>query len=87
MEVYSFLSGAVTACFLIACLFFLRFWRRTGDRLFLIFAVAFLLLGTNQALLALADIPIEERSWVYLLRLLAFVMIIAAIIDKSRKRT
>jgi len=45
------------------------------------------LLGTNQALLALADIPIEERSWVYLLRLLAFVMIIAAIVDKSRKRT
>ena len=87
MELYSFLSGAVTACFLLASLFFLRFWRRTSDRLFLIFAVAFLLLGINQALLALADIPIEERSWVYLLRLLAFVMIIAAIVDKSRKRT
>ena len=80
-----FLSGAVTFGFLLAGLFFLRFWRRTGDSLFLAFAVAFGLLGLGQALLALADVPVEERSWLYLLRLAAFGIILAAIWMKNRK--
>ena len=80
-----FLSGAVTFGFLLAGLFFLRFWRRTGDGLFLAFAVAFWLLGLGQALLALADIPVEERSWLYLLRLLAFGIILVSIWMKNRK--
>ena len=80
-----FLSGAVTFGFLLAGLFFLRFWRRTGDGLFLAFAVAFWLLGLGQALLALANIPVEERSWVYLLRLSAFGIILVSIWMKNRK--
>ena len=80
-----FLSGAVTFGFLLAGLFFLRFWRRTADSLFLAFAVAFGLLGLGQALLALADVPVEERSWLYLLRLAAFGIIIAAIWMKNRR--
>lgn len=84
MTWYDFLSGAVTFGFVAAGLFLLRFWTRTRDALFLAFAVAFWLLGLNQALLALADIPVEERSWLYLLRLLAFVLILAAIARKNR---
>jgi hypothetical protein len=80
-----FLSGAVTFGFLLAGLFFLRFWRRTADSLFLAFAVAFGLLGLGQALLALADVPVEERSWLYLLRLAAFGIILAAIWVKNRR--
>jgi hypothetical protein len=85
MSLYDFLSGAVTLGFLLCGLHFLSFWKRTRDRLFLAFALAFWLLGLNQALLALANIPVEERSWVYLLRLAAFVLIIVAVAAKNRK--
>lgn len=81
-----FLSGFVVAGFLVAGLFFLRFWRRTRDILFLAFAASFWLLALNQALLVFASWPAEERSWLYLLRLLAFVLILGAIGLKNRKR-
>lgn len=85
MTLYSFLSGAVTCGFLIAGLFFFRFWKRTGDSLFGAFAAAFWLLGLNQALLVLINIPVEERSWLYLLRLAAFILILVAIVAKNRR--
>jgi len=78
-----FLSGMIVAGFLVAGLFFLRFWKRTGDGLFAAFAAAFWLLGATQALLAFSDVPAEERSWLYLLRLAAFVIILAAIGRKN----
>lgn len=79
MTIYDFLSGAVTMGFVLAGLFFLRFWRRTHDGLFLAFALAFWLLGLTQALLTFSNIPVEERSWVYLFRLAAFALILASI--------
>jgi hypothetical protein len=82
--VSQFLHGLITMGFLIAGLLFLRFWTRTGDRLFAAFAAAFVLLAANQALIALIDIPREERSWIYLLRVAAFGLIIAAVIWKNR---
>ena len=84
-ELNAFLGGAVTLGFLIAGLFFARFWRRTGDGLFLAFAAAFALLGLNQALLVLSGIPVEERSPLYLLRLTAFLLIIFAIVRKNAR--
>lgn len=83
----TFLSGAVSALFLVAGLFFLRFWKRTRDGLFLAFALAFFLLGVGQGLLTLAVIPDEERSLLYLIRLAAFALILAAIIRKNRRST
>ena len=83
MEV-TFLSGAVVFGFLLAGLFFARFWRRTGDELFLAFALAFVLLGAGQAAILLAENFLEERSWAYLPRLAAFALIIAAIARKNR---
>lgn len=80
-----FLSGAVTFGFIIAALFFLRFWRSTGEQLFLAFAAAFSLLGFGQALLALGDVPVEERSWLYLFRLAAFGVILVAVLRKNRR--
>jgi hypothetical protein len=85
MMLYEYLSGAATLGFLVAALFFFRFWRRTEDGLFLAFGVAFILLGANQALLILANVPDEERSWLYLLRLLAFILILTAIIRKNSR--
>ena len=84
MPLYDFLSGAIMFGFLVAALFFLRFWRRTGDGLFVAFAVAFALLGVGQAVQALANIPQEERSYIFLIRLAAFTIIIAAVVRKNR---
>jgi hypothetical protein len=81
----SFLSGAIVMGFLVAGLFFLRFWKRTGDELFAAFALAFWLLGLTQALLAFSSVPVEERSWLYLLRLAAFVVILLAIWRKNAR--
>ena len=86
MILVAFLSGAVTLGFAIASLFFLRFWRDTRDELFFAFAAAFFLLGVGQAILALGGIPDEQRSWVYLVRLVAFLTIIVAILRKNRAR-
>ena len=79
-----FLSGAACMAFAAGGLFFLRFWRRTQDRFFLAFAGAFWLLAL-QAATVLGNIPDEARSWTYLLRLAAFLLIIAAIVSKNRK--
>ncbi len=83
MTLLAFLSGAATMGFAVAALLFLRFWRDTRDSLFLSFAIAFLLLGAVHAILTLADIPVEERSWVYLIRLAAFILILVAVIRKN----
>ncbi len=80
-----FLSGFVVAGFLIGGFFFLRFWRRTGDKLFLAFAGSFWLLALNQVLLAFSSVSAEERGWLYLLRLAAFALIIVAIGLKNRQ--
>lgn len=79
----SFLSGLITMGFLIAALFFFRFWKRTRDALFLTFGFAFLLLALNQALIGLSDVTGEGRSLLYLPRLAAFALLIAAIVSKN----
>jgi hypothetical protein len=80
-----FLSGAVTLGFFVAGLFFLRFWRRTGDTLFLAFSLAFGLLGLAQSIIAVTNVYFEDRSVAYLIRLAAFAIIIVAIGRKNRK--
>jgi hypothetical protein len=84
--VIEFLSGAVTLGFIIAAVFFLRFWRKTADRLFLAFAIAFLLLALNQALAQWLGAADERVGYAYLLRVIGFVLILAAIVDKNLSR-
>jgi hypothetical protein len=83
---FSFLSGAIAMGFLVAGLLFLRFWKRTGESLFASFAAAFWLLGLAQALLGLSMVPVEERSWLYLLRLAAFALILTSVWRANRRR-
>jgi hypothetical protein len=78
-------SGLIAMGFVIAALFFVRFWTRTRDDLFLAFSCAFVLMALNQGLPALLDIPREEQSPFYLLRLAAFILIILAIVGKNLK--
>lgn len=84
VTLYDYLSGFVSCGFLVTGLFFLRFWRRSCDSLFLWFAIAFWLLGAGQTVLTLGGIPMEERSSIYLIRLAAFLVILFAVIRKNR---
>ena len=81
-----FLWGASSVAASVAGLFFLRFWRQTRDRFFLVFALAFLALSLNWVGLAATSRADETRTYFYLLRLAAFVLIIGAIVDKNRAR-
>ncbi len=80
-----FVSGLIAMGFAVAGLFFFRFWRRTSDQLFAFFALAFWVLALNQTLTAFARIPLEERTGLYLLRLLAFCLILVGILIKNRR--
>ena len=78
-----FLHGALVACCLVAGLFFWRYWIATRDRLFVWFSLAFTVLGTQWALTGL--IAALRGHEIYLLRLLAFLLIIGGIVDKNRR--
>lgn len=79
-----FLSGAVTLGYLVLSLFFLRFWKKVHERLFLWFAMAFLALGIERTLFIYMDLPNESTHYLYSIRLMAFILFLAAIIDKNR---
>ena len=77
------LSGALIFAYAIAGVHFLQFWRRTGDRLFGHFAVAFWLFALNQLAVSIPVVGGETSGYVYLLRVLGFVIILIAIVDKN----
>jgi Family of unknown function (DUF5985) len=81
------ISGAIVMGYGVAGLFFLRFWRETRDRLFLIFAGAFWLLGLQRLALAFSRNMVEDDTGLYLVRLFAFLLILGAIVDKNRSST
>jgi Family of unknown function (DUF5985) len=81
-----FLSGASAVAAAAIALFFLRFWRETGDRFFALFAIAFAVFAINRTVLAALEDETEARTIVYVARALAFGVIIVAIVDKNRPR-
>lgn len=78
------LIGGIATASLLVGLFFFRFWRATRDRFFLFFAISFWLEGLNRFLISRLVGPNETEPLYYLLRLLAYGLIIVAIIDKNR---
>ena len=78
------LLGAIAMGTLTIGLFFLRFWKKTRDQFFLFFAVAFFIEGLNRALLGLYQGTSENEPFFYWVRLLSFILILIAIIDKNR---
>lgn len=77
-------SGALTLAYAAIALFFYKFRVRSGDRLFTLFAAGFLLLASQRLVLTVAREWSEDSVWLYGLRLLAFVLIVYAIVDKNR---
>lgn len=78
------INGGTTVAALVIALFFFRYWRQTEDRLFLMFAAGFLTFAVSRLVLALLPEDGEGRVFIYTLRLLAFALILAAIVDKNR---
>lgn len=78
-------SGALLAFDAVIGLFFIKFWFASRDRLFVMFAAAFWILGAQRLLLALTRSVFEDQAIFYLMRLLAFIIIIVAIVDKNRR--
>jgi hypothetical protein len=76
--------GATALAYAAVAAFFRRFYLRSRDRLFLIFGAAFLVLALNRVALAMVDSASEGRTYLYLVRLCAFVLILWAIVDKNR---
>ena len=77
------MQGAVVMGCVVIAMFFLRFWRKSRDRLFLFFSAAFALLAGNWTALALTNAD-EPQTMLYLIRLMAFVLILIGIWDKNR---
>jgi hypothetical protein len=80
-----FLSGGCMAIFVAIGWFFVRFWRKTRDRFFLWFAVAFWFLALERVILLIVRPENELRPAVYLIRLASFIVIAIAIYDKNRR--
>jgi hypothetical protein len=80
------ISGMIVMGYFVAGLFFLRFWADTRDRLFVLFALSFGILGLQRIVLSLTTQSSEDAVYLYAVRLLAFVIILLAIIDKNRSR-
>jgi hypothetical protein len=78
-----FLSGMITAGFLVAAMFFLRFWRRTGDSLFAIFGISFVLFAIGQSISVSFDFLQDDKTLVYLVRLFGFGLLLVAIAKKN----
>ena len=75
--------GVIATSSITAAIFFLKFWRRTHDSLFLAFAVAFLIEGVNRIAVLEVERPNEGSPWTYVVRLIAFLIILAGILYKN----
>ena len=83
----TFMWGVLAMASLIAALFFLRFWRASRERLFGFFGLAFTGLAANWIGLAIINHPTDEakQEYAYIVRLVAFVILLIGIIDKNRR--
>lgn len=85
MMIHGFLLGIIVACSLAAGGYFLRFWRKTGDALFLGFGAAFLIEGANRIVFLFFETPEAGNPVVYSVRLVSFLIILFAIANKNRR--
>ena len=85
-ELHDFMSGALAIASWVVGLFFLKYWRLSRDRFFVFFAAAFWIMAVNWSAIAALSPSEETRHWFYVIRLVAFLTILIAIVDKNRRR-
>lgn len=83
MLVQGFLLGVIAVTSLTAGIFFLKFWKRTRDSLFLSFGIAFLIEGLNRIAFLFVKNPNEGTPAIYIVRLCVFLLILGAILKKN----
>lgn len=76
-----FVAGLLTMGYAVVGLYFLRFWKRSGERLFVFFAIAFAILAAQRLGLAFLTF---DANWLYGVRLLAFLLLLGGILEKNR---
>jgi uncharacterized membrane protein HdeD (DUF308 family) len=81
-----FLLGIIATSSVTAGVFFLKFWKQTRDSLFLAFGMAFVVEGLNRCAVLLLAKPSEGNPYIYIVRLLAFLLILGAILHKNYGR-
>lgn len=86
MKLESFLSGGVFIASLAIAYFFYRFYRQRSDPLFFLFSFGFLLLGLERLVLILVTSASEFHAYVYIIRLIAFSLIIGGVVSKNLPR-
>jgi Family of unknown function (DUF5985) len=79
-----FFLGVIVTGSLTAGAFFLKFWRQTHDTLFLGFAAAFMIEAVNRMAFLFLENPNEGAPLLYVVRLLSYLLILAAIVNKNR---
>jgi uncharacterized membrane protein HdeD (DUF308 family) len=84
--IQGFLLGVIVTASLVAGVFFLKFWRRTGDPFFMAFSAAFIIEGINRVVFLFMERPNEGSPIIYMVRFLAFSLILIAIIRKNLGR-
>ena len=83
----AFLLGVIATSSLTAGVFFLKFWRKTRDSLFLAFGLAFVVEGLNRCAILFLTKPNEGNPYIYGVRLFAFLLILGAILRKNSGNT
>jgi hypothetical protein len=86
IRLVAFLQAVSATAAWISAAMFLRYWRATRDSLFAMFALAFTLMGLSWAALSIINPAADASPYIYGLRLIAFLLIIAAVIVKNRER-
>jgi hypothetical protein len=81
-----FLLGTLAAFSAAIALFFLRFMRETGDRLYGFFSAAFAVLTVDWIARTVLTPRHESQHYMFLIRLVAFLLILAGIAAKNRDR-
>jgi hypothetical protein len=78
------LAGAIATASMVAGLFFRRFWKSTRDRFSLYFSMSSFIEGVNRFLFGSMVGLREEAPAYYLIRLVAYGLILVAILDKNQ---
>lgn len=93
MTLTVYFAGLMTATFAASGLFFLKFWTASRDQFFLLFFLACELIAIERSVGVLtlavrgAESSSDLRVGIYMIRLLAFVLILTAIIQRNRSST
>jgi hypothetical protein len=85
MMIDGYILGFIATASLVAAMFFVRFWWRTRDFLFLAFATAFVFQAIASTATIFTGDPTGVKPSMYILQICTYLLILAAILLKNRR--